>query len=239
MHVVSVDALAHDTRREMCALLGQYYLHVTRRQFERDLDDKEWVVLGTDPRTGRVWGFSTMRRLRARVNGVPIVALYSGDTVVRHECWGRESGAVIRASLRQMYAVAARETAPADVLPPRCYWFMISSTYKSYRLLSQLFQRYEPAPCQPLTREGASIMAELSRIKGFTYDAAASVVRFARPTAFRGSAACGGSADGASEAARYFARANPGAAAGDRLASLVELTAENLTPLGRRLLERP
>jgi hypothetical protein len=229
IRVAPVVALAPAERGAMRELLAEYYAGVSAARFDADLDEKQWVVQGVRP-DGVLWGFSTLMALQATVDGEPLLAFYSGDTVVRREHWGRESTAMVGLALRHMHAVA--EATPGR----RAYWFVISSTYRSYGLLSQLFRDYGPAAERPLSSRERRIVAELSRLKGFTeYDAARSVVRFANPTRFRDAAATGEAA-ARSAAARFFAESNPGAADGDRLASLAELCPENLSALGRRLV---
>lgn len=230
--VVPVAALRPEERAVMCGLLQELYDGVTPEQFARDLDEKDWAVVQQDPATGAIVGFSTMMALRAVVDGEPLVALYSGDTVLARQAWAAPTPFGIRAAVRQMLRVAAA------VAPVPAYWFMISSTYRSYRLLLQLFRQVAPSPAAPASPFARRAMAELSRLKGFSaYDAERSVVRFPNPTLYRDPDEASGLDSAGDEAARFFRTANPGAAAGARLASLAHLHDDNLAPLARRLLE--
>src|SRR5262245_46067115 len=77
-----VASLGPSERREMLTLLRRYFVGVSAGQFERDLSEKEWVILLRDAASGALGGFSTLMRLEAALEGRPVVAYFSGDTVV-------------------------------------------------------------------------------------------------------------------------------------------------------------
>ena len=83
-----VTDLTENERTEMCALLSQYFENVSQSTFEGDLAEKEWAVLLCDDASGRIKGFSTLMRLEAEVDREPLVAFYSGDTIIEREYWG-------------------------------------------------------------------------------------------------------------------------------------------------------
>jgi hypothetical protein len=227
--VVAVSDLAESDRKGMLEVLSTCYGNVSRAQFERDLRDKEWVVIGRDSTPGDVWLFSTLRRLFCTIDGKPVVAFYSGDSASRPETHGGATSAGMRLLVRKMYGEMLRRP------EAKFYWFMISSTYKSYRLLSMVFKTYSPAPDRPLTDNERDLIERLSALKGLEYDRSSGIVRLENPSLPL--IPDGGDHSGTRDAiAEYFARANPGASTGDRLASITPLTLENLTSLGRRLL---
>ena len=75
-------------RDEMFSLLRTYYANVRRDDFEADLGEKQWVIQMVSP-DGAVLGFSTQMLLECDVAGRSITALFSGDTIIRPDCWGR------------------------------------------------------------------------------------------------------------------------------------------------------
>ena len=83
-----VENLSQKERGEMFSLMAQYFSNVARTIFERDLSEKEWCILLTSA-SGRVKGFSTMMLVRMVVDNRSIAAVYSGDTIVDREHWGR------------------------------------------------------------------------------------------------------------------------------------------------------
>ena len=78
-------------REQMFALMADYYQNVAWGDFERDLLEKEWAIVMSDAH-GRIRGFTTMMRLRVQVAGQPVVALFSGDTILDRDAGGRGIG---------------------------------------------------------------------------------------------------------------------------------------------------
>src|SRR6185369_15526747 len=56
--------------------------------FERDLQNKNWVILLRDAATLTLQGFSTLSLYETRHDGKPISVVYSGDTIIRPAYWG-------------------------------------------------------------------------------------------------------------------------------------------------------
>ncbi|MFN2601976.1 MAG: hypothetical protein ABR582_04365 [Gemmatimonadaceae bacterium] len=230
--VIEVENLTAAQRRAMLELLQICFANVSESQFNRDLDEKEWVILGTDPRSDGVWSFSTLRRLQITIDGERIMALFSGDTASRPDTRGAVTAAGIRAVIRKMFHEVARNASSVD----RIYWFMISSTYKSYRLLPMLFRDYAPDLRRKLSEEETRIVVELCNVKGLSFDPATGIVRLDNPSMPRGFSSETDVADEHDPHARFFRSANPGADRGERLASLIRLSETNLTPLGARMI---
>lgn len=232
LKVIDVADLTDENRQAMLTLHRSCFANVPESQFNSDLDEKEWVVLGTDHRTGQAWSFTTARRLHAVINGERIMAIFSGDTAARTDTRGAETAAGIRVVIRKMFHEVSKSVDQVD----RIYWFMISSTFKSYRLLPMLFQDYAPSPNRSMSSEETHIAAELSRMKGFDFNPHTGIVRLKNPSFPRALSAEAATAAERDPHARFFLKANPGAEKGDRLASLIDLSTSNLTPLGARLI---
>src|SRR5687767_7685700 len=104
MAVVTVASLTTSQREEMLALLQTCYTNVSPTQFNRDLDEKEWVVLASDLNGEGMRGFSTLRTIRVTVDDEPVVAFYSGDTVARPDTHGSATTfAGTRLVIRKMF----------------------------------------------------------------------------------------------------------------------------------------
>jgi hypothetical protein len=228
--VYDVASISPDLRARMLSLLRMNYDDVSEAQFERDLAEKEWAIIGLWP-DGEVWAFSTLRRIRTEVDGRIVTAFYSGDSASHPDTFGGATSAAIRLLLRKIFAEEDRDRT-ADVY----YWFMISSTYKSYRLLSQLFVDFAPSPERNLTDAEKRVVAALSSAKGFQLDQERSIVRFPNPSLPRLDISELEARRNHDELAAFFHRRNPGASGGDRLASLARLEADNLTSLGKRFV---
>jgi hypothetical protein len=218
------SALSRTERDEMFALLSTWFTNVGRTVFERDLAEKEWVILLRDDNES-IAGFSTLMLME--VDGVPV--FFSGDTIVAPHRWG--SFDLPRLWGRHVFSVARQLAAP-DI-----YWFLISSGYRTYRFLPLFFREFHPAPGRETPAGVKHLLDRIATAKyGEGYDAESGVVRLATPAPLRP-----GLSDPAGRIehdawVRFFVEANPGHAAGDELACLVRVAHENLTPAGLRML---
>ncbi|HWI60923.1 MAG TPA: hypothetical protein VNT75_03695 [Symbiobacteriaceae bacterium] len=213
----------------MYNLLTRYFAGVTRTRFEQDLAEKDWVILleaGSE-----IVGFSTLKFTRTTIDGQPVIAVFSGDTIVARESWGESE--LPRLWIRHVLSVTAGEQA-------RVFWFLISSGYKTYRFLPVFFREFYPVFDRETPAWVKRLTDQLAADKfGDQYDAAAGVVRFREATPLQ---------EGVAEVTErrlkdphvaFFVRANPGHAVGDELVCLCELTPANLTAAGRRMLGLP
>jgi hypothetical protein len=71
---------------EMFQLLAEHFDGVTQEQFNRDLMEKNRVILLL--RDNRLVGFSTLLAYAATFEGETLNVIYSGDTIVAPEAWG-------------------------------------------------------------------------------------------------------------------------------------------------------
>lgn len=231
--VRSVGELTPDERERMYTLLTLYFHKVTPTHFERDLAEKEHVILLRDERNDQIQGFSTLKRLRTTVDGRPIAAFFSGDTIVERAYWGES--VLSRLWARHVFreAAAIRHTAPGT----QVFWFLICSGYKTYRFLPTFFRSFYPAydrSTPPATRR---ILDSLAGLKfPNEYDAERGIVRLSRATPLRPEVAAITTPLLRNPHVAFFAAANPGHIDGDELACLTEIIPDNLTPAGRRML---
>ena len=230
--VVRTADVTLSDRHEMYALLRTYFERTTRARFERDLRDKEAVILLRDEAAGRIQGFSTFARMTA---GDGVVAFFSGDTIIDREFWGET--VLSRTWGAAVFAEAERIT--AERVAKAVYWFLISSGYKTWRFLPLFFRRFYPsmdAAMPPDVRRLLDAFA-IQRF-GTQYLPERGIVRFREPTPLRR-----GVADITPERLRdprvaFFARMNPGHEEGDELACIAELSRANLTRAGLRMISR-
>lgn len=226
--VVSVAALSRADEEQMFALLSDHFEGANPIRFRRDLAEKEFVVVLRDD-ARRIRGFSTIMRVRTDVGGETIAAFFSGDTIVASDC--RNESALPRAWSRHVFALRA-------AMPERrVYWFLIASGYKTYRFQSVFFRRFCPTYRSESPAFERRVLAQLASDKfGERYDAARGVIRFLNPMPLRTGVADLTPARLADPDVAFFVQANPGHAAGDELACLCEIAADNLTPAGRRMI---
>jgi len=213
----------------MHALLARYFLGVSRHGFDTDLAEKEWAILLRDRASSSIEGFSTLMRLRVAIEGMPIVAFFSGDTIVARERWNE--AVLPRLWGRHVLRLAAAETTP------HVYWFLISSGYRTYRFLPVFFRHFYPTYASPTPPETKRVLDVLARAKfGAGYDAHSGVVRLERPTPLRSGTGEPAPARLRDPHVAFFLKANPDYARGDELACIAPLSPVNLTRAARRTL---
>jgi hypothetical protein len=228
--LVDVVDVTPPQREEMFALMRDHYANVHRHPFETDLAEKRWVILVRDAGTQRLRGFSTQTLLEAEVDGRPVKALFSGDTIIHRECWGDR--ALSRAWGR--FALTLIDSCPGEEL----YWFLISQGYKTYRFLPLFFHEFYPRHDTGTPDRVRAVIDALARGRyAEAYDAAHGIIR-ATPLQYR---LRPGLADVTPERLTdpyvcFFQVRNPGHVGGDELCCLAPLTRANFTPAAYRVI---
>jgi hypothetical protein len=234
--IVPHTAVTLEERRQMFALLRKHFAGTARERFEADLREKETVILLRDAGSGRIQGFSTLMRMTAQLDRKDIVAFFSGDTIIDREYWGEST--LSRAWGQVVFGEADRIAAERP--DTSVYWFLICSGYKTWRFLPVFFREFYPNAARPTPPDVRRLIDTLAARKfGDEYLPAEGVVRFREATPLRS-----GIADVTDERLRdpqvaFFARVNPGHAAGDELVCLTEIARSNLTRAGLRMIATP
>ncbi|MBL9125020.1 MAG: hypothetical protein JNG90_15390 [Planctomycetaceae bacterium] len=224
-----VPELDRQERRELRELMARWFENVTEASFERDLDEKRWVVVARDSRSGELGGFSTLTTLAARDGDKRWNALYSGDTIVDPQWW--RSSEFFQGWIRHTLSLAER------FLERPAYWLLLSSGFRTYRLLPTFFRRYAPACGRQDLGEFLPPLAALARDRfGSAYDPATGIVRLSHPTPLRRGVSDITPERLSNRHVQYFVQRNPEHRAGDELVCLTELAVENLTRAGLRMV---
>jgi len=221
------EALTGRQRDEMFTLLFQHFEGVTREQFERDLEENNWVV--QIRREGRLLGFSTLLVCEAHLDATVLTAISSGDTIVAPEGWGSPA-------LARTWVAAVNHLRAASPARP-CYWLLLTSGFRTYRLLPVFWREFFPRPTAPTPPFEQRLLDHLAASRyGRCYDPASGIVRFPRPQRLRGSLADLPSGRASDPHVAFFLVRNPRHADGDELACLTEISEANLTRAGRRMV---
>ncbi len=217
---------------EMFRLMDRHYAGVRRDVFESDLAEKTWVIQVRNVATGELCGFSTQMILNAALDGAPIKALFSGDTIIDPQYWGDHS--LIQAGGR--LAMSLIDDLPGVEL----YWFLISAGYKTYRFLPIFFREFFPRFDQaipPRAQQVIDMLAGQKLPKG--YDRATGVIRAGAGTyRLREGVADVTESRMQDPHVRFFVSRNPGHACGDELCCLARLSKANFTHAADRVLSR-
>lgn len=232
-HVRVPTELTATDRELMYRLMTTHYEKVDRSDFQDDLAEKEWVIVMSDSQRG-ILGFTTLMRVRAQFGNEPLVALYSGDTVLDPDIWGAGGWA------RAWGHLAAKLM--HEIRPVPLYWLLLTATHRTYRFLPTFFREYYPRPGFEMTPVYRGRLEALVRQKFVAeYDAARGIVRTNRPLLVKRERIDLATAGITEEHAAFFAERNPGYLQGDYLVCITDLSERNRTRLGNRLfsLESP
>jgi hypothetical protein len=218
-------------RNEMFALMNRYFANVDRAQFDSDLDEKRWAIQVVDPGNGRIHGFSTQRLIEQHFEGRPITALFSGDTIVDPDLWGRN----IVAQVWSQFVLSLFDAYPYGEL----YWFLITNSFRTYRYLPVFFQEFFPSFREATPDWAIRLIDALAGPRYPTaYDSATGVVRGHLWAGCRPRSDIAGVTPQRlrDPHVEFFAERNPGYVDGDELCCIARLTIENVTPAARRLV---
>src|SRR5262249_33985345 len=152
-------------RAEAFALLDRHFQGVTRDQFERDLAQKNAILMLRDSAGGQLSGFSTMLVYETTFERSPISVVCSGDTIVDPSAW--------RSSALPREWIAAVNRLRAGFPDGPYYWLLITSGFRTYRLLSTFWQRFYPHHATPTPPREQRMLDALAREHfGASYDRA-------------------------------------------------------------------
>ena len=85
---ISQKTLSRVEVSAMHSLMTRYYDNVDEAIFQKDLMEKDQVILLEDNQTGQLKGFSTFMSFDVSVDCQSVRAIFSGDTIVEREYWG-------------------------------------------------------------------------------------------------------------------------------------------------------
>jgi hypothetical protein len=236
MRIVSetraIDECDERVRRACFAVLDACFLGIRRRDFKRDFEAKEAVMLLRDAATGAVGGFSTFVRLELDVDGAAVPIVFSGDTAVLPE---------FRTSLGLGHELSRTFVETPALYPGRsAHYVLISKGWRTYRLLPFFFRSFFP-------RAGGLLPAVERRVRDAfgselapdRYDATGGIVRSGRDAPRLRPGGPDARPPAGDACAAYFVAANPGYLDGDELVCVARIAADNFAAGLRRLAPSP
>jgi hypothetical protein len=225
--VISPEDLSGEETERLFSLYAAHYDAADRGRFLADLADKDHVILLRDAETGLTRGFSTQKILRTEIDGRPVRALFSGDTIVDRSYWGEQE--LVRAWGRYAGRLLVSEPTPL-------WWLLISKGHRTYLYLPLFFKNYWPRFDAPVPDEARRLRHELASAKfGAAWDPMAGVLRFEESLGQLKPALAEvppGRRD--DPRVQFFLESNPGYARGEELVCLAEITPKNLRSIGLR-----
>lgn len=215
---------------DMLRIMQAYYCNVTRDQFLKDLDEKEWVILLWE--NGRICGFSTQMLFDHDFDGHWIQVIFSGDTIIEENHRGSLALPVAWGHL--MLSILS------DHPERELYWLLIIKGYKTYRFLPVFFREFYPSCVKKAPAFETALLCSLGRRKwGDQFDSESWIIRASEGAQYLRP----GVAD-ITEARRrdkdiaFFEKANPGHSKGDELVCIARCHEDNLKPFILRRLRQ-
>lgn len=223
--LVPIQTLSGDDCDAMYYLLKHHFKGVTPSAFTHDLANKNWVILIKNQRL-QLKGFSTLRLYDVAVQGENLSVVYSGDTIVDPTAWSS-------ATLPRAWIQAINQLRSPD---KRLFWLLISSGFRTYRLLPTFWQVFYPHYDRPTPIAMQQLMDDLAQQQfGEAYDAHTGLVRFPQPQMLSPILGTIPPERRSDPHIQFFEQANPDHGQGDELVCLTEICAENLTAAGQRM----
>jgi len=230
--VIHVENLSQENREQMFRLMQECYANVDRNIFEQDLQQKRWVILVCDHH-GKICGFSTQTMIETSFDNRSVASLFSGDTVVSPEYWGKNPLFRVWGQL----VLSLIDQFPSQEL----YWFLISKGYRTYRTLPLFFHEFWPRFDQETPNEFQQIINRFGeQLFPNRFDIGAGVIRAgAKDYHLREAAGKISEQRKTDPHFCFFEQRNPGYARGDELCCIAPLTRENFRPAAYHVIGAP
>ncbi len=228
---VAVRSIRKEERESMYRLMEADYLGMDAPTFEKDLREKDDVMILRDVETGRIVGFSTLMVIELTVEDMAVWAVFSGDSIVQNE-FRHTLGLGVELG-KYMRKVAARH--PFDLV----VWLLTSKGCRTYGVLPLLFDDFYPrwdAPTPPLYVHMMDAFGE--RKYPGEYDHADHCIHHAGCSQrLRPGVADVNERRLRDPHVRFFVQANPGYGNGDDLVCVADARDRNWSPSFRRMLD--
>lgn len=227
--VVEVALLTAEQRNRMFEILETYFEGAQRWVFDRDLDEKNWAVLLIDTDSDLPCGFSTLRLIQDVVDGIPVRAFFSGDTIIDRSYWA--CMALEKAWLRFTFTHALANQGF------RYFWLLVVNSYRSFRYLPVYTKSYHPHPEREMAPFERAVLDQLATKRyGNEYDPKMRVIRLRHSYRLRPGVADIGEQELRNPRIAFFQQCNPEWRDGVELACLTEFSLDNVNRVALRFL---
>ena len=237
--IFSVESIKNDNNivNEMFSLMKNHYENMKEDKFLADLYDKDDVFLIFDGEILK--GFSTIKKINVELknenneNSEKISGFFSGDTIIEKGfSWGIE----FQKEWIKYCLLESKKNMKNGV---KTYWFLISKGIKTYMYLLTYFKNFCPKVDyveSEIEKKIKDIYAE--KIYGDRYNKKIGIVRNDGTNDFlRENVVVLSEKQLKNKNIQFFLEKNPDYKKGDELVCLAEISFENLTNLGKRVLK--
>lgn len=225
-----IKKLGPQEKSELFSLMTRHYNDVNENKFLHDLSDKHHIILFYDKKLNQLRGFTTLKILQLHSHDAH-VCLFSGDTIIEKGYWG----SVQLPRLWCVYINAMKEWYPGK----KIYWLLTAKGYKTYRFMPVFFCDYYPhydkkaIPLKELLDSYAFLQVQ------DRYDPQTHLIDSGKMKDHLKPGVADINHERDKDAhVEFFLESNPDWANGTELASILEVTEDNLTMLGKRMFQQ-
>jgi hypothetical protein len=224
--IKSVKSLGVDEIDRMFELMINHYENVNRLNFEKDLFEKDGVLIISDE-CNLIQGFSTYKLIHSTFQNKNISAIFSGDTVLNHEVWGTYEPFKVLGKLLKMQFEQGFE---------QLYWFLISKGHRTYQLLPLFFKHFYPSYKNQTPEFESELIDHLSILKfGDLYNQETKLIStqadYLKPDLLGFTEKCN-----RNKHINHFVSLNPNYAKGEELPCIAKIEFSNLTNYGLKFV---
>ncbi len=230
--VLPIQEIDADFTAKLYRLFATSYDNVTLARFESDLAGKDFIVVLRDAESGEPRGFSTQQILRLTVDGKPIRALFSGDTIIDPDYWGEQE--LVRGWCRVVGQLLAEETE----IP--LYWLLISKGFRTYLYLPVFYHEFWPRHDLATPDSAQRILDALAKSKWPEYyEPSSGLLQFPKSLGnLKSDIADVPAARMDDPDVKFFLQRNPTYLRGTELVCLAPISLDNTRSIGRRLIQQ-
>jgi len=228
--ISGIEELTEVQKKQMFHLMELYYGNSKRTEFDRDLKEKNWVLLLTEEESGKIAGFSTQKLIPSHKNGNQALVLFSGDTIIAKEHWGSMALSLCFGELMLKLLNEYPESS--------LYWMLISKGLRTYKYLPTFFINYYPCYDKEIPDEILKLMHYLGELKyPGMYNSEKGIIEAKSDGQFL-KQEYEPQVNSKKPHEVFYYKANPGHYKGDELLCLAQLSMDNINPFIKRILKK-
>ncbi len=226
---INVSELTSIQKDRMFYLMDNHYGNSLRSIFDKDLEEKDWVLMLVDEEISKIVGFSTQMLIKTEFQGRKIGVLFSGDTIIDKEHWG---SMVLSIAFGELMIDLINSNKNMDI-----YWMLVSKGIRTYKYLQIFFLEYYPHYYMETPKMIHDLIDYLGQLKyPDSYDKSKGIVKAVANAQFL-KEGYQPDANPRKPHEVFFTKANPDYKNGDELICIAKLSLDNLNPFMRRVLK--
>jgi len=228
--IILTDTLTESIKREMFHLMDCNYANSDLNLFEKDLSEKNWVIMLYEKKNHKLVGFSTQKLFEIRWNDTPCLILFSGDTIISKEYWGSLGLSI---SFGELMLTILNQFPEIPL-----YWMLISKGLRTYKFLPTFFINYYPAHEKKTPIDIRELMNFIGNLKfQDRYNTQTGIIEAEKNGQYL-NVDLEPNNKTLKPHEQFFYDLNPGYSKGDELLCLAQLSMDNITPFIKRVLAK-